>query len=130
MTEDRADLRLKLADCYLDGRLHITANDYCPSLNNVSDISASGAGLDTNKPLHPGTHVSLRFSSDNREIGIHGEVVWCAANDSSNGKSDHYSFRTGISFNQSEPLHSQLFFRTVLDHANPDDGLTAGTGRG
>lgn len=120
--EDRVDRRLKLLDCNIDGLVQVTADDQTLQLNNINDISVSGAGLDTKKLLHPGTQVGLRFINEAHEIGIKGAVIWCVANESSSQCNVNY-FRAGISFNLNEPLHSRQFFRAVLDHASPDEGI-------
>lgn len=115
--EDRADRRLTLSGCSIDGLLQLTSHNENLYSNKIFDISVYGAAVNSHKPLHPGTQVELRFVAESREIGIKGAVVWCAA---LGGE----SFRTGISFDAAESFYNRLFFRAILDHTNPDESIS------
>lgn len=53
-----------------------TADDAdMPIAARISDLSTTGAFLDSMNPLPPGTKLALRFKAGPREVQVSGEVV-------------------------------------------------------
>ncbi len=52
-----------------------TVEDATPLAARISDLSTTGAFLDTMNPLPPGTRLAMRFMAGSQEVRVAAEVV-------------------------------------------------------
>jgi hypothetical protein len=89
-------------------------------LDNVKDISVSGAGIQLTVPLIPTSPVVVGFEQDEQEVRVQGAVVWCqelAADDAVDGHQPRY--RLGIRFNPMDLKNSSALFLALREYIDP-----------
>ncbi len=103
----------------LNGTFSLNAGNTQFQHMQVNDVSQTGAGLLLSQPLAVGTPIALTLSTDDWEISVKGDIVWCRRQsfpvDSSNMQT---SYRLGIVFSNIGDLANKQFFHASKSTLN------------
>lgn len=100
--------------------LFIEVNGDRHSLDNVKDISVSGAGVQLTVPLIPTSPVVLGLAQEDQEVRVQGAVIWCQELEPAVTLDGHQpQFRLGIRFNPMDLKSSSALFLALREYIDP-----------
>jgi len=90
------------------------------ALDNVKDVSVSGAGIELTVPLIPTSPVILGLEQEDQEVRVQGAVVWCQELASDDVVDAHQPlYRLGIRFNPMDLKSSSTLFLALREFIDP-----------
>lgn len=106
-------------------KFHVEVYNRQYVLDEVHDVSVSGAGIKIPNEIAPGTPVKLVYRDLDYSISVLGKAVWCTpVNDQlfapDTLKAPH--FRTGIQFDGRD-RNCTLFFMALREFIDTDDNV-------
>lgn len=106
-------------------RFHVEVYNRQYILDEVHDVSVTGAGIKIPNEIVPGTPVKLVYRDTDYSISVLGKAVWCAPVDGQSTTPDsppESCFRTGIQFDARD-RNCTLFFMALREFIDTFDNV-------